>query len=325
MEECSKKFQLPVSKVLSIVNAWKKRRASFLLRPRVLGSDGRWSVPQEPPLLTVLNYSGGMQSTALLWMVIRGEIPRPKNLIVLNADPGMENSETYRHVAMMMAECQRAGVEARTVSGPNLYQDILAVASGSKTRLDNPSFFTRAASGKKGRLRRCCTAYYKIAPMDREVRRVLQRRFGISARSRTLPQGIVEKWIGFSFEEQLRMRSPQQRYVRFRFPLIELQMSRRCVSEYFSERELPLPPRSICNACFAQRVDDYQEMHLNRPADWKQAVEVDRAVRDWTAIGVRDPVFVSDALVPLEELPDRGFPAVAESVGETCESGYCFL
>jgi len=145
------------------------------------------------PLITVLNYSGGTQSSALLWMLIRGDIERPNNLHILNADPGMEHRETYEYTEMMREEAGRAGIDFRTVPGPNLYDDLLN--REGKTRIDNPAYFTQNDDGKEGRLRQKCTAYYKVAPMDREVRRILSKNHGIGHR---VTPNIVEKWIGFA-------------------------------------------------------------------------------------------------------------------------------
>ena len=50
-----------------------------------------------PPLITVLSYSGGKQSAALLWAVLDGKQEIPNNFVVLNADPGAENTLTYKY------------------------------------------------------------------------------------------------------------------------------------------------------------------------------------------------------------------------------------
>lgn len=128
------------------------------------------------PVLTVLNFSGGKQSSALLWMVLLGVLPKPANFVVLNADPGMEAQETYCYVAMMFETCRKAGIECRTVAGPNLYEDLLSLKRSNRTRFDNPPYWTKGTDGKRGRLMQCCTQHYKIRPMDREIRRILERR-----------------------------------------------------------------------------------------------------------------------------------------------------
>lgn len=280
--------------------------------------------PETKPLLTVLNFSGGKQSSALLWMVLLDKIERTDNFIVLNADPGMENSETYQYVRMMFDRCREAGIECRTVEGPNLYADLVNLPITDKTRIDNPPYWTKDANGRRGKLMQCCTKHYKIAPMDREIRRILEERFGISRKSSHLGEGIVEKWIGFARDEIMRIKRPPQKYVRFRYPLIEMRMKTDEVLRFFENNNLPVPPRSVCNACFANSVEHFREMFENRPEDWQQAVAVDRAVRDWTQVGVKEEVYVSKSLIPLDELAARGFVADDGEEDDWCQTGYCF-
>jgi hypothetical protein len=143
---------------------------------------------------------------------------------------------------------------------------------------------------------------------------------------RGVPKACVEQWLGFSYDEQHRVKQSDKQFITFAYPLINLKMDKDDVARYFSERGLPIPPRSVCNACFANGLNTYKEMYNNRPEDWQQAVNVDRAVRDWTKYHVKNPVYVSPTLVPLEELAINGFrigPTTEENF--TCDSGQCFL
>lgn len=278
------------------------------------------------PKLTVLNFSAGRQSSCLLWMVIRGEIQRPDCFAVLNANPGMENSETYKYVAAMRAECEKAGIYFETVAGPNLYEDILKASRKELKRLDNPPYWTLdPETGKEGKLYQSCTKYYKIQPMDRAVRRLLEERHGINRRSGRVGERLVEKWIGFSSDEVPRIKEPAQKYIYFRYPLIELGMDKQKVIDYFVQHNLPLPPRSVCNACFSNGLESYREMCKNRPCDWQQAVAVDNAVRNGIP-GVKRQAFVSKTLKPLEELAAKDFVLedTDDQDGFSCDSGYCF-
>lgn len=278
------------------------------------------------PLLVVLNYSGGKQSSCLLWQLLRGDIPRPDPLLVVNADPGMENSLTYDYNRMMAERCYDAGIPFLAVEGPNLYKDLLNLSSSGRSRIDNPPYWTLDEHGSHGRLMQKCTQHYKIAPMDRAIRIYMEKQFGINRDSKRLGNGIVEKWIGFAYDEIDRIKNPGQKYVRFRFPLIEAKMRRDDVVAYFQKNDLPVPPRSVCNACFANGIDTLKDMHTHRPQDWQQAVAVDNAVRDLSVVGVRDTVFVSKTMIPLEELAERGFQLDDKTDQDrwSCDSGYCF-
>lgn len=275
--------------------------------------------------LTVLNYSGGRQSSAILWMVLLGEIERPEEFLVLNADPGMENAATYRYNKEMRKECEAAGIEFQTVPGPNLLKDLTAENRG--THLDNPSYWTRDANQKMGRLIQKCTKYYKIAPMDRAVRKELNKRFGTSLDSKRLGENIVCKWIGFSSNEVYRIKPPEQKYIEFQYPLIDLGMDDAAVMRFYEDHRLPAPPRSVCNACFSNGVDTFRDMYDYRPLDWYHAVRVDDAIRDMSDVGAQEECFVSKTLIPLRELAANDFKGVDGNEmegGHSCDSGYCF-
>ena len=292
-----------------------------------LKGDIRWD-GESKARLTVLSFSAGRQSTALLRMVLDGTIEKPENFIVLNADPGMENSKTYEVVAEMKALCKDAGIYFETVDGPNLYEDLVQLPTTSKTRADTPAYFVKKPNGKRGRLRQECTAVYKIAPMDRAMRRYMNKHLGISLVTKRIPQGFVEKWIGFTADEAHRIKPPPQRYVTFHYPLVVRGMTKVDTEWWMSERGYDVPPTSVCNACFANSPAYLREMYAERPSDWAQAVAVDKAVRDWTQIGVKNPVYVSDTLRPLAELATSEFKdtsAADEESRDSCDSGYCFV
>jgi len=291
-------------------------------------NEGEYGRDFDGKKLTVLNFSGGKQSSALLWMLIRGDLDRPENLVVLNADPGMENSRTYDYIDMMFDKCEKVGIEAYTVPGPNLYEDLIRLPETDKSRFDNPPYWTKANDGSVGRLRQKCTSVYKIAPMDKEIRRILDNRYDIPRDATNLGHGIVEKWIGFGYDEVDRVKPPSRKYIRFRYPLIEMEMSKQDVTDYYESNNLPIPDRSVCNACFANDLDTFEEMYEERPSDWEQAVKVDEAVRDLSQIGVHDEVYVSHAAKPLKVLADEDFD-LNDQEGElqqrSCDSGYCFI
>jgi hypothetical protein len=107
--------------------------------------------------------------------------------------------------------------------------------------------------------------------------------------------------------------------------LIEQGLDKAKVVGYFLKNNLPLPPRSVCNACFSNGLETYKEMHEKRPGDWQQAVAIDNAVRRGIP-GVDRETFVSKTLLSLEELAKMGF-VIGEGEdqdGFSCDSGYCF-
>lgn len=292
--------------------------------------------------VTTLSFSGGVQSTGILEMILNGDIKIEVPFLVLNADPGMENSTTYSVVTALEMKCIKAGITFIRVKR-NLFQEILDlkrdVAAGLKKRFDTPPFWTRdRITGKRGRLKQTCSKAYKIAPMDHAVRIWMDENLGISRKSKRLGKHIVKKMIGFSYDEQRRvdeLKGTGRVYSFFSYPLIEMKMKKADVIAYFLKRGLALPQRSVCNACYANNTAHLKAMAEERPEDFKQAIMIDNEIRDLTCIGVEDECFVSWTLLPLEELAkdwDRGFKLEQEArnkkdvlaVAADCQTGFCF-
>lgn len=279
------------------------------------------------PWVTCLSFSGGKGSSALLWMTLRGDIPMPPNFIVINADPGMEDSRTYDYVTMMEAECQKAGVPFLRTKR-NLWQEMIDLKKSGATRFDTPPLWTRnRETGKRGRLMQKCTLAYKIAPMDRALRQWMEAHIGVSSKTKNMGRDAVCKWIGFSADEWHRIKEAKQEYQYMEYPLITHGWTDAKIAGYFMQHKLPVPPRSVCNACFANDIAHFKDMHDRRPQDWLQAVAFDDEVRDLRCIGVKDECYVSYSLIPLRQLAAMGFPADAERGREdmACHSGHCFV
>ncbi len=169
-----------------------------------------------------------------------------------------------------------------------------------------------------------CTGAYKIAPLQRVVREKLFDVSGIGTKSKRIPEDSVRTWIGFSFDESSRIKEAKQRYHWFQYPLIAMRMTKKDVADYYKKINRPLPPRSVCNACFANDVSHFKEMYENRPSDWEQAVAVDDACRDLSFMRVTDECYVSSTLKSLRQLRDEGFPG-SKKPDIMCQTGFCFL
>lgn len=258
----------------------------------------------------------------LAWMAIRGEIDKPD--LILSANPGMEGRHALEYVAMIQSEAEKVGIPAYTAPGPNLYEEIINLKASGKTRFDTPAFYTKSPDGKReGKLSQRCTSWAKIAPMNRACRRELESRFGIKARGGRIPAGMVEKWIGFSASEVHRIKPPTERWSCFRYPLVDMGITNGDVVKYFLKNNLPMPRRSVCRGCFANDAAFFKQMFETDPEGWKQAVAVDEAIRDWTGIGVKNPVYILRDCISLKELQARGFNLPNRN-GDSCDSGYCF-
>lgn len=279
------------------------------------------------PVLTTLSYSGGKQSHMLLEMVLCGDLPRPDPFLVTNADPGMENEESYPVVAKMQQRCTAAGINF-TISKTTLKQDLLTFKERKLIRIDNPPYWTRnRVTGKKGRLMQKCTKYYKVFAMRVEIRKFLHVKFGVPLNSTHLPP--VETWVGFAADEQDRAAKAKSdvKFITLRFPLIELGLTKQDVEDKYLDYCLAAPPPSVCNACYANGLSTLEAMYHQRPNDWEQAVSVDESIRDMRQVGVADECFVSKTLIPLKDLPKLNFMRNDPSYFKEhrCNSGVCFI
>jgi hypothetical protein len=284
------------------------------------------SLRSSTALVTQLAFSGGTGSGCIAEMLLRGDLSIPNNLVVIRADPGMENSKTNDYCSEMADRFRAANIPYIEVQ-KNLLEGLLNLKASGATRFDLPPLWTRnRETGKKGRLLQLCTSYAKIVPMDRALRKWMHENLGISSTSTRIGTKIVCKWIGFSADEWSRIKEPRVKYAYFAYPLIDKNMTKEDIRRYYSKIGRPIPPRSVCNACFANDVQYFKQMHDERPDEfWKQAVAVDEAIRDLKQVGVRDECFVSSTLLPLRQLAANNFRTLDQKVVSQCHSGYCFV
>lgn len=292
------------------------------------------------PFLTTLSYSAGVQSNAILEMLAAGDIEKPKSyFLVVNANPGMENSETQSFVERAKQICKKLNVSFIEARGPNLESDLLnfkglippkggKLEKSGVARFNNPPYWTKDKDGKIGQLKQKCTSHYKIAPMRRAIRSFIRGK-KLTYKKYFLIPGLpkVETWIGFTFDETDRVKVSDVKYVTLKYPLIERRLTKIQVVNYYREKGLPLPPRSVCIGCFAHGLSYLKDMCDNRPDDWDRAVAIDENIRDMSHVGIRDQCFMSSTCIPLKELEALDFKLLDDKKQKKyqCNSGVCFV
>ena len=70
-----------------------------------------------------LSLGGGVQSSVMLMLAIRGEIARPDH--VLFADTGWDGERTLDHVAWCEAQCVKAEIPFHRVTNGNIREDMM--------------------------------------------------------------------------------------------------------------------------------------------------------------------------------------------------------
>lgn len=160
----------------------------------------------------VLSLGAGIQSTTLLLMSLRGELPRLDAAIF--ADTQNEPKSVYKHLEWLREECERAGVPLYNLTRGNLRQDAIDFRRMRRSAEDNTSTGKRYASipvfvknldGTQGKVKRQCTKEYKIKVVDRCIRRMV---LGLKPRQRAPVFPVVDHWFGISMDEAQRAVFP---------------------------------------------------------------------------------------------------------------------
>lgn len=254
--------------------------------------------------LRIISLGAGVQSTTMALMAAHGELgPMPDCAIF--ADTGWEPRSVYDHLAWLMSG-NVLPFPVRIVREGNLFADAIAGQSERSGRFAAVPWFVLSPKGKPGMGRRQCTSHYKIEPIRREVRRLL----GVGPRGR-IPAGSVEKWIGISLDEIIRATPSKVGFEVNRHPLLEKAMTRRDCVAWLDRNGYPTPPKSACIGCPFHDNATWRDLKLNRPDEWAQAIEVDKAIRHqiWRDFGGQQ--FMHAQRVPLDEVDlstaeDRG-------------------
>lgn len=265
-------------------------------------------------------YSGGSSSRWAIDAVINGELARPEHIAVFFADTGDEHAWTYDDVAATEERCRVAGIPFfRGAHHETLSGAIMSATRGERTRLDNPPFWTENQGGGRGKLRQKCTAVWKTS--------VIRRMQDAWLKSLDLPKRIVT-WIGFANDEQHRaakaLKNNDVQWAALDFPAIRGGRSRVAQRADITRWGGKPPPFSACKHC---PYKDPARWFQTPEADLSALFEMDEAIRHGLeGVGVEEPAFLTDRLIPLEQLIRKGDPQPSLPGFETgCDQGWCFL
>lgn len=184
------------------------------------------------------------------------------------ADTGAEPKAVYDWLAWLEKQLP---FPVYWVSAGNLREEILGAMSGSNRMDARPPFFTLSG----GMLNRQCTQDYKINPIQRKVRELI----GLKPRQRGPKQIVVEQWIGISMDEAHRMKPSRFTYVRHRWPLTDLAMTRQNCLQWMAQHGYGRPPKSACTFCPYHDDALWRDMKASDPEAFADAVRIDEAIR----------------------------------------------
>jgi len=254
----------------------------------------------DSPTLRLLSLGAGVQSTTLLLLAAEGRIGPLDGAIF--ADTGWEPAAVYAHLDRLEAEVANpAGIPIYRVSNGNLRDDALDPTH----RFASMPLFIKNQDGGDGMTRRQCSNEYKLVVIKRKVREMLGYEHPTP-----VPRGVfVEQWIGFSTDEIGRVRDSDVGYAFNAFPLLDLGMSRADCLRYLRARGFGDTPKSACIGCPFHGNAQWRRMRDERPDEWADAVDFDRAIRSGNARGnangkpLLGEAYLHRSRLPLDQAP----------------------
>lgn len=270
--------------------------------------------------LRVFAFGGGVQSTAALALAAAGTVDYQRFLFC-NVGDDSEHPATLDYVHdVSMPYAAEHGLEVAELRklnrkgepSPSLFAKLTAPGSRS---LPIPVRMSR--TGAPGT--RSCTAEYKIRVIDRWLRE--------HGATEADPATVG---LGISVDEIQRAKPGRDplapRQIRH-YPLLDLGLDRAACVAAILRAGLPVPPKSACWFCPYHRKSEWRRMKRDEPALFARSVALERTMNERRTTLGKDPVWFTDALVPLDEAisPDGDQLTLEFAEGSDCESGHCGL
>jgi hypothetical protein len=241
--------------------------------------------------LRVLSLGAGVQSSTLALMIVKGEVPMVDAAIF--ADTFGEPKAVYEWLDWLE---KQLNFPLYRVSKGNLREDMINAVTGKYKFLSVPLYTRNAETGKKGLLRRQCTADYKILPVNKKVRELL----GLQKKQKRKVGTVVEMLMGISMDEIYRVKVNRLDYIKNVYPLIDLKMNRKDCINWMEKNKYPKPPRSACTFCPFHNNEEWLNIKSNEQ-EWKEVVELDRIIRKGTKKNT-DEVFLHKDCIPIDQV-----------------------
>jgi len=265
--------------------------------------------------LTALSLGAGVQSSTILLMACKGEIPKPD--LAIFADTGWELPATYKHLEWLGQEAKKAGIPILRVSSGDIRNNLRTgekIKGMGRTKFVEIPFHVLDSRGNHSLGKRQCTKDYKLLPISRELRKLLGLR-----PHQPLPKGAIELWIGISTDEASRANISRDKLITNHFPLLEIKPMSRIQCKAWLEQHYNglVIPKSSCIGCPFRNNPEWRDVKDCSVA-WHEAVDIDKAIRTGvTKDGYRNylhssckPLESVDLRTPQEkgqlELPDFG-------------------
>ena len=192
---------------------------------------------------SVLSYGGGVNTTALMVLLVRRKMPFD---VAVFADTGGELPETYSYLDVARRYLDRHGIELKVVRSKNgtLYETC-------KRRKVVPS-----------KIWRWSTRDYKITPIHAYYRSLGTR---------------IREYLGIAYDEIERMKPSRESYITSKFPLVDFKMTRQDCMAVIRSAHLPIPVKSGCYFCPFMDIPRWQSLYVKHNDLFLKAMELEES------------------------------------------------
>lgn len=250
----------------------------------------------------ILSYGGGKQTAALCVLVCEGALPRPDRIVM--ADTGRERSSTWAYLHDVIEPyLARHGLTVEIAPHTLATVDLYA---------HNGDLLIPAWT-QNGKLPTYCSGEWKREVMYRYLRSVGETE--------------CETWIGFSSDEAGRAHESKRLWCGFRFPLLEMNISRWGCELLAKKAGLAPAPKSCCWCCPHMHDDQWVDLRDNWPDDWAKAVALEKDLIEADTMG---GVYLHQQRMPLDlvtlqskdQKPTQ--PTLGDYTERGCATGGCW-
>ena len=271
--------------------------------------------------LRILSLGAGVQSSTLALMIEKGEIPNVTAGIF--ADVKGEPQAVYDWLNYLKTQITKFPIYIVTYR--DLKKDIFDAARGDFKAFTAPFYTKNIETGKKGMLRRQCTADYKIKPVIKKIRELL----GLKKGERRKEGTEVELLMGISRDEVQRMKINPIKYIKNIYPLIDKDFRRSNCLDWMEKNNYPKPPRSACTFCPFHSAAEWKEIKKNKK-EWDEVVALDKAIRSQErfkeknkgSATLKDEIYLHNSCKPIDEVDFEEKTDQLDLFNNEC-SGYC--
>lgn len=249
----------------------------------------------------IWSYGGGVQSVAILVLIIQGRLPRPERIVM--ADTGRERQSVWDYTnEIVHPQMARNDMSLEII--PHSYSKVDLM--GHNGDLLIPAFFKE--KGKPGKLPTFCSDEWKQRPVRRYLR---EQGYG--------RRNPVTMWFGMSLDEVGRMRVSDKKWINHYYPLCQdadVRLRRHECRLLIERHGWPQPPSSACWMCPNRDNKTWQEMKDNEPDDFAKAARFERVI---TGAGWGE-IYLHLDIVPIDEVDfsEKSPPGLFDGCNYSC-------